>query len=141
MAGLPTLLRRAVETIPQPQPEPAEPEATPPGCLADDPHTPVRVVHLVTEGPWKGTVGAAQIEERGFTFETHARRNVGSPPVVPVARIPDHQCRNWRSPVKIMATPRSFAAAIVCSSFMLPPGWTITATPASAAASTPSRKG
>src|SRR5207302_3026890 len=52
-----------------------------------------------------------------------------------------HQCRKWRSPVRTMARPCSSAAAIISSSRRPPPGWITTATPAPAAASTPSRKG
>ena len=51
------------------------------------------------------------------------------------------QWRKWRSPVKTMATPSSLALAMFSSSRTEPPGWTITATPASAAASMPSGNG
>jgi hypothetical protein len=51
------------------------------------------------------------------------------------------QCLNWRSPVKTMATPSSLARAMLASSLIEPPGWTITATPAAAAASMPSGNG
>ncbi len=51
------------------------------------------------------------------------------------------QCRKCLSPVNTMATPSSSARAMICSSLMAPPGWTTTATPASAAASTPSANG
>ncbi len=51
------------------------------------------------------------------------------------------QCRNCRSPVNSMVIPRSSAAAIVSGSLTDPPGWITTVTPASAAASMPSRKG
>src|ERR1051325_5223322 len=51
------------------------------------------------------------------------------------------QWRKCRTPVKIMATPRSSAAAMTSASRMLPPGWMTAAAPASASASSPSRNG
>ncbi len=44
-------------------------------------------------------------------------------------------------PVKIMAIPRSFAAAMTSSSRTEPPGWMAQVAPASAAARSPSGKG
>src|SRR5262249_18242923 len=52
-----------------------------------------------------------------------------------------HQCRNCRSPVSTIASPSSSARAMFSSSRTEPPGCTTTATPASAAASTPSANG
>src|SRR5207302_97158 len=56
-----------------------------------------------------------------------------------------HQgCAQWRkcrSLVKTIATPSSFARSMLASSFTEPPGWMMTATPASAAASMPSGNG
>ena len=51
------------------------------------------------------------------------------------------QCRKWRTPVKTIATPRSFAAAITSSSRIDPPGWITHAAPASMTTSRPSRNG
>ena len=51
------------------------------------------------------------------------------------------QCRKSRRPVKIMARPCSSAAWMTSLSRTEPPGWMMARTPASAAASTPSRKG
>ena len=52
-----------------------------------------------------------------------------------------HQCRKCRSPVNTIASPSSSARAMICSSLIRPPGCTTTATPADAAASTPSGNG
>ena len=51
------------------------------------------------------------------------------------------QCRKCLSPVKTIARPSSSARAMISSSRTEPPGCTTTATPASAAASTPSAEG
>src|SRR5262245_18468095 len=51
------------------------------------------------------------------------------------------QCRKCLSPVNTMATPSSSALAMFRSSRIPPPGWTMTATPAAAAASMPSGNG
>ena len=51
------------------------------------------------------------------------------------------QCRKCLSPVKTMATSSSSALAMFSSSLTEPPGWMMTATPASAAASMPSGNG
>ena len=51
------------------------------------------------------------------------------------------QCRKCRSPVNTIARPSSSALAMTSSSRTEPPGWMITATPASAAASMPSGNG
>ena len=53
----------------------------------------------------------------------------------------ERQWRKWRSPVKTMAMPCSSAASITSASRIEPPGWTTASTPASAAASSPSRNG
>src|SRR6185436_16703897 len=45
-----------------------------------------------------------------------------------VARVCHRQCRKWRSPVKTIARPRSFAAAITSASRTEPPGWMIART-------------
>ena len=51
------------------------------------------------------------------------------------------QCRKWRSPVNTITRPSSSARLITRSSPTDPPGWITQATPASAAASTPSGNG
>ena len=52
-----------------------------------------------------------------------------------------HQWRKCRSPVNTIASPSSSAVSMTASSPIAPPGWMTAATPAAAAASTPSGNG
>ena len=52
-----------------------------------------------------------------------------------------HQWKKWRSPVNTIASPSSSAVSMIAPSPRPPPGWMTAATPAAAAASTPSGNG
>ena len=69
------------------------------------------------------------------------RQPPGSSRLAVRRRVPLHQCRKCRTPVKTMAMPCSSAAAITSSSRIEPPGWITAVAPASTAASSPSAKG
>ena len=102
----------------------------------------VKVTGAVDLGPQPAEQQRAD-EETDDTIEGERRPLMAHPhrPFEAARLRLGHQWRKWRSPVNTIATPRASAAAIVLSSFTDPPGCTMIAAPASAAASMPSGKG